>query len=59
MDEIPKLKTGETQCRWLAAIKGRALDSITISPSPCPTFSNCQLPCTLIAVSITCGSDKL
>ena len=28
MDEIPKLKTGETQYRWLTAIKDTALDSI-------------------------------
>jgi hypothetical protein len=28
MDEIPKLKTGETQHRWLTAIKDTALDSI-------------------------------
>lgn len=28
MDEIPKLKTGETQHRWLTAIKDKALDSI-------------------------------
>src|SRR5271154_574492 len=28
LDEIPKLKTGETQTRWLTAIKDRAFDSI-------------------------------
>ncbi len=28
MDEIPKLKQGETQHRWLTAIKDKALDSI-------------------------------
>jgi hypothetical protein len=28
MDEIPKLKTGETQHRWLTAIKDKALGSI-------------------------------
>jgi hypothetical protein len=28
MDEIPKLKTGETQHRWLTAIKDTAFDSI-------------------------------
>ena len=28
MDEIPKLKTGETQHRWLTAIKDKAFDSI-------------------------------
>ena len=28
MDEIPKLKTGETQNRWLTAIKDKALDSL-------------------------------
>ena len=28
MDEIPKLKTGETRHRWLTAIKDKALDSI-------------------------------
>jgi integrase len=28
MDEIPKLKTGETQSRWLTAIKDTAFDSI-------------------------------
>jgi hypothetical protein len=28
MDEIPKLKTGDTQHRWLTAIKDKALDSI-------------------------------
>jgi len=28
MDEIPKLKTGETQNRWLTAIKDKALDSV-------------------------------
>ena len=28
MDEIPKLKTGETQHRWLTAIKDAAFDSI-------------------------------
>ena len=28
MDEIPKLKTGETRHRWLTAIKDKAFDSI-------------------------------
>lgn len=28
MDEIPKLKTGDTQHRWLTAIKDKAFDSI-------------------------------
>ena len=28
MDEIPKLKTGDTQARWLVAIKDKALDTI-------------------------------
>jgi len=28
MDEIPKLKTGDTQHRWHTAIKDRAFDSI-------------------------------
>jgi hypothetical protein len=28
MDEIPKLKEGETQHRWLTAIKDTAFDSI-------------------------------
>ena len=28
MDEIPKLKTGETQARWLTAVKDKAMDSI-------------------------------
>jgi hypothetical protein len=28
MDEIPKLKKGETRVRWLTAIKDRALDSL-------------------------------
>lgn len=28
MDEIPKLKKGETKARWLTAIKDKALDSI-------------------------------
>ena len=28
MDEIPKLKTGDTQHRWLTAINDRAMDSI-------------------------------
>jgi len=28
MDEIPKLKTGDTLHRWLTAIKDKALDSI-------------------------------
>jgi len=28
MDEIPKLKTGDTQARWLTAIKDKAFDSL-------------------------------
>jgi len=28
MEEIPKLKTGDTQARWLVAIKDKALDTI-------------------------------
>jgi integrase len=28
MDEIPKLKTGETQVRWLTAVKDKAFDSL-------------------------------
>ena len=28
MDEIPKLKTGDTQHRWFTAIKDKALDSL-------------------------------
>src|SRR5882672_3094122 len=28
MDEIPKLKTGETQVRWFTAVKDRAFDSL-------------------------------
>ena len=28
MDEMPKFKTGETQARWLTAIKDKAFDSI-------------------------------
>ena len=28
MDEIPKLKRGETRCRWLTAIKGKAFDPL-------------------------------
>ena len=28
MDEIPKLKRGNTQYRWLTAVKDKALDSI-------------------------------
>jgi hypothetical protein len=28
MDEMPKLKKGETQARWLTAIKDKAFDSI-------------------------------
>ena len=51
MDEIPKLKQGETHHRWLTAIKDQALDSVRKLVVPKVIACTLMLP---LLTSIAC-----